>query len=345
MPDVSVIIPSYNHAAFIAEAVESVLGQTLADLELIVVDDGSIDQTLEVLAGYHDPRLQVYPQANQGAAAAINRGLGLAQGAFLAICDSDDRFAPTRLERLVGLLKTNPHIGLVGSSIQVIGRDGEKLGVKHGYRDLSPWTLEKAERSFRAAEDGRAALLAENYLATTSNFCLRRETFERVGPFRPLRYTHDWDFALRVTRSQEVYLAPEALLDYRLHGHNTIRENQAGMVYEICWILAVHLPQSTAKPWFKDGGTGPRTRQLLHSLYTYGMERVLNVMLMAGLAQDEQVALEWLGPDHPGRQECLAYIQEGLARSSASDLPLSTTDRLYFGLKRRLGRMRPGSKP
>ena len=186
MAEVSVVIPSYNHAAYIREAVESVLSQSLADLELIVVDDGSQDDSLDILAGISDRRLRLYQQANQGAHAAINRGLHLASGDYLAVLNSDDAYHPQRLEKLVGLLKADPEISLAGSHIQLVDQAGRPLGVKHGYLDCEPWLLDDPQRSFRAGDDLRAALLTENYFATTSNFVFARGWFERLGDFRPI---------------------------------------------------------------------------------------------------------------------------------------------------------------
>ena len=112
MPLVSVVIPSFNHARFIGSAVRSVLGQSLSDLELIVVDDGSTDNSLEILGGFSDPRLKVYPQANAGAHAAINRGLELASGVYLSILNSDDLYHRERLENLALTIHVveEPHI-------------------------------------------------------------------------------------------------------------------------------------------------------------------------------------------------------------------------------------------
>ena len=109
MPKISVIIPSYNHAAYIGEAVHSVLTQSEGDLDLIVVDDGSTDSSLKVLERFTDHRLRVIAQTNQGAHAAINRGLQAASGNYLAILNSDDVYHPQRLEKLTGLLKNSNH--------------------------------------------------------------------------------------------------------------------------------------------------------------------------------------------------------------------------------------------
>jgi glycosyltransferase involved in cell wall biosynthesis len=331
MPQVSVVIPSYNHASFIAEAVQSVFSQTQADLELIVVDDGSTDSSRDVLSGFTDPRLRLIFQENQGAHAAINRGLQEAEGEFLAILNSDDLYHPTRLEKALSAFKENPGAGLVASYIQIIDSDGAELGVKHGYRDCSPWPLPGGASSFRSGDDLRAALLTENYLATTSNYIFTRGLYQRVGEFRPLRYAHDWDFALRAQSQAGILLLSEPLVRYRVHSGNTIRENQAAMVFEICWILAFHLPQAVQEPWFSSAGWETRTRQLLNSIYVFNCEKVLNVLLLQRLDVNTSYALELLDPSNPARKEYLNIIEQQLGGTSAVNSDLSgRTARLSF---------------
>lgn len=313
MPEVSVVIPSYNHSAYIGEAVESVLGQTLSDMELVVVDDGSTDSSLEVLASYSDSRLRIVTQENRGAHAAINRGLSEASGEYLAILNSDDAYHPRRLETLVGALRQDSRLGLVGSHIQIVDSLGKPMGVKHGYADCEPWLLEAPERSFRAGSSLRDALLTENFLATTSNYVFTRPAFERAGQFLPLRYTHDWDFALRLVRFSGIALISEPLVRYRIHPSNTIRENRAAMVFEICWILAVHLPPRLSdRAWPGETTAEDRVDQLLHSIYTYGMERVLSVLLLQRLHEDRALALRLLDPQDPQRLKYLEYIRTHL---------------------------------
>jgi len=314
MPKISVIIPSYNHAAYISEAVHSVLIQSEGDLELIVVDDGSTDSSLKVLERFTDHRLRVIAQTNQGAHAAINRGLNESTGEFLAILNSDDAYHPRRLEKILSALQANPHLGLVGSFIEIIDEHNRHLGIKHGFQDSEPWPLESPQRSFRAGDDLAAALLTENYWATTSNFVFRRSIYEQVGEFRPLRYAHDWDFALRVSGASDLLLLPEALVRYRVHPRNTIRENQVAMIFEICWVLAVHLPQHVSQASFMDGYTlDKRIDQLLNSIYTYGCERVLSVMLLQGLYTDPDLALKLLDPQDPTRVKYLEFIDRQIA--------------------------------
>ncbi len=319
MPRVSVIIPSYNHARFIGEAIDSVLNQTEPDLELIVVDDGSTDQTLSVLEGFSDPRMRVIVQEHQGAHVAINRGLEEAQGRYLAILNSDDVYHPQRLEKLLSRLDGDSSLGLIGSYIEVIDNRGRPLGVKRAYSSLEPWALPRPEKSFRATDDARGVLLTENFYATTSNFVFRRELYERVGGFRPLRYTHDWDFLLRSALETRLGMFPEPLLRYRIHSRNTIRENVVGMVFEICWCVAVHLPEHTRDPaWFGQEPPAQRVDKLLHSLYVFGCDKVLAMMLLRRLQLGVDWAMGLLEHDNPEREVYLNFIGECLDAQNSS---------------------------
>lgn len=332
MPEISVVIPSYNHAAYISEAVQSVLAQTHRDLELIVIDDGSRDNSLEILRGFADPRLKVFPQENQGAHAAINRGLHLAAGEYLTVLNSDDAYHPQRLEKLLAAIKSEPDGALAGSHIEIVDDQGKTLGVKHGYHDCPPWLLEDEARSFRAGGDLHATLLVENYYATTSNFLFPRRLFERVGDFRPLRYVHDWDFALRLAVQGKLLLLPEVLVRYRLHGKNTISENQAAMIFEICWILAMHLPPQITASWFQNVSLAQRTDQLLHSIHVPGCERVLNLLLAYRLSENMSLALQLLDPQDAIRRQMIDFIYERVAVRPAQNNTL--TDKIWHRFRR-----------
>jgi glycosyltransferase involved in cell wall biosynthesis len=350
---ISVVIPSYNHAPYLVRAVHSVLNQELhaptasinsAELELIVVDDGSQDESLQILAGIRDSRLRVIAQENRGAHAAINRGLREASGNILAILNSDDEYHPQRLKKTLAAIQAasndhpQDHLGLAASYIELIDAENRTLGIKHGYLDQVPWNLDVPERSFRAGNDLSAALLTENYLGSTSNFVFSRAGYQAAGDFLPLRYMHDWDFALRLAHIAPITLLPEPLLRYRIHPQNTIRQDQAAMVFELCWILAVHLPtavliEQPAQEKFLD--------QLLHSIYTYQCDRVLSVMLAQGLHADASRALALLEPLNPERTVYLEYIQRQLSKPEVVDANTITTPRFLLSrLHRRWNALR-----
>lgn len=235
---VSIVIPSYNHAHYIARAVESVLVQTHSELELIIVDDGSTDNSLEYLRGLQDPRVRLIEQPNAGAHNAINRGLEMARGSHLGILNSDDIYHPTRLaDALAALEKGNAD--LVATWIEVIDSAGSVLAVKEGWRNMLPWPIEHPERSFAATNSFAKNLLMTNFVSTTSNVLFSRRLYERIGGMRNLRFAHDWDFLLRAARHFRCELIEKPLLQYRIHSTNTISSNRAWMLFEICWVLAI----------------------------------------------------------------------------------------------------------
>jgi glycosyltransferase involved in cell wall biosynthesis len=127
-PVVSVIMPTYNAEKYLHEAVDSILSQTFSDFEFIVIDDGSTDTSGIMLSEYarKDARIRVYRQpSNQGIVAALNRGLALAQGKYIARMDADDISLPDRLKKQVAFMDTHPDIGVVGTCAEIINRDGQ----------------------------------------------------------------------------------------------------------------------------------------------------------------------------------------------------------------------------
>ena len=320
-PNVSVVIPLYNHARFAAEAVRSVLAQEPGDLELIVVDDGSRDESVAVVESITDARLRVLSQPNQGAHVAINRGLAEAKGRFLAILNSDDRFAPGRLSASIDVLQREPLTALVGSWIQLIDDAGRTISVKHGYDDLDPWPVAEPAKTFKADRDLRLALLQQNYWATTSNYVFPRSTWERHGPFRPLRFAHDWDFALRVQKESRAHIIEAPLIEYRIHETNTIRTDRPVMIYEICWALAAHAPAYLDSAPFWQAGEARRAEQLLRSIHVYGCDKVLwamTVHIHQGLPGAD---LRLLDPQDPARRVYLAEIERILALTEPAPGP------------------------
>lgn len=246
---VSVVIPSYNHADYIGPAVDSVLGQTYANLELIVIDDGSSDASLDYLRAVRDPRFRLVEQPNAGAHNAINRGLALARGDYLAILNSDDVFHPERLAACVARLQEGAD--LVASWIEVVDRKGKVLGVKEGWRNMLPWPVKQTERFFAVDDDFVRNLLMTNFVSTTSNIVFSRKLYEHIGGMRNLRFAHDWDFLLRAAKDFRCVLIESPLLQYRIHKSNTISSDRAWMLFEICWIFAVHLRHFAGEALFR----------------------------------------------------------------------------------------------
>ena len=228
---VSVVIPLYNHAPFIAEALSSVLAQGPLVLEVIVLDDGSSDDGAAVASriAASDTRVRVERQANAGAHAAINTALSWCKGELLAILNSDDAYLPGRLATLVAALDKDAAIGIAASCIEFMDDTGQKIP--------NPW-YESARQAYQASGDLGTALMGGNFLMTTSNLLFRRSTLDVVGPFAALRYTHDLDWLLRALAfGQQIAVVDTTLLRYRKHGNNTIDEDHGRVRAE--WAMTV----------------------------------------------------------------------------------------------------------
>ncbi|WP_135470560.1 glycosyltransferase family 2 protein [Crenalkalicoccus roseus] len=184
MPEVSVVVPTYNRAATILRAVGSALAQTHCDLEVVVVDDGGGDDTPALLAGLGDPRLRLERHArNRGAAAARNTGIAAARGAFIAFLDSDDAWLPRKLEvQLAALRRAAP----------------EEAVSCHGVRmHLLDHGIER-EQPLEPAGDWFLRLARDCDLSPGTTLLARREAFDRIGPLdESLPRFEDWDWLLR----------------------------------------------------------------------------------------------------------------------------------------------------
>jgi glycosyltransferase involved in cell wall biosynthesis len=227
---VTVILPAYNHAQYVVEAMESVRAQTFARWELIVIDDGSTDNTWAVVQAYAerygDPRIRLFTQANAGSHATLNRGLAMAQTPYLAILNSDDRYTPERLQRLVDVAQSATNEVFIVTGLRLIDGDGNIIPDLYWWNTmyseiLQRWRVAQTTSANPAAQ----TLLWGNFTVSTSNFFMSRTLWQRLGPFKRLRYVPDWDYALRVAMEHPKvfqFLDSEALLEYRLHGRNTI---------------------------------------------------------------------------------------------------------------------------
>lgn len=205
IPTVSVIIPTYNRAELLCRAVDAILTQTVAPLEILIIDDGSTDHTAAALAGY-GPAIRHICIAHSGLpATARNEGIRLAQGEWVAFCDSDDLWLPNKLEKQLGVLAGYPEAGLVCCNAHAIGPDGDMLGrlVAPRWLESGPLTLgELIERNFVVA----------------SSVLLRRSLLERAGlfPEQPaLRALEDYDLWLRVAAIAPVIYLSQPLVLYR----------------------------------------------------------------------------------------------------------------------------------
>lgn len=198
-PKVSVIIPAYNQAEYVAEAIQSVLDQSFTDFEIVAVNDGSTDQTLEILSTFKDQRIKYFSQPNRGLPAARNSGIRAASGEILAFLDADDKFHPGKLRLHLAFLEQHPEVGLTYNSRFEIDSDGKTL---HLIRVPATVTL---------------ADLVLGFPFSPSDVVLRREWAFKIGLFDEsfVLNSEDLDFNLRLSLAGCQFAGIGRSLNYR----------------------------------------------------------------------------------------------------------------------------------
>lgn len=217
-PKVSVIIPTYNYAHFVKEAIQSVLNQDFDDYEIIVVDDGSTDSTPEVVAQF-GRKVRYIRQENMGLSSARNTGIKAAQGEFIALLDADDIWLPGFLSATIARMEAEPYLGAVHTGFYFVDEHGRRL----------PQTnLETVP------DDQMYDRLLDGEFFVPASVVTRRECFERVGLFdETFRGSEDWDIWLRVAREYRFAGIPKPLLNYRMHGSNMSKDPAYMLHYQL----------------------------------------------------------------------------------------------------------------
>ena len=203
MPQVSIIIPAYNAERTILETINSVLQQTMTDFELIVIDDGSQDQTIELIQGLSDKRIRLLAYENGGLATARNRGIMNAQGAYLSFLDCDDLWTVNKLEKQLLSFKESPQAGVSYSWTTYMHEEDGTIRYSpavdvHHEGDVLP------------------QLLLRNFIESGSNILVKKEAIDSVGLFdAAAKNCEDWDYYLRLATKWEFALVPEHQILYR----------------------------------------------------------------------------------------------------------------------------------
>lgn len=215
-PSVSVVIATYNRARFLPETIESVFRQRFEDFELIVVDDGSTDDTRAVLDSYGD-RIRVFYQENRGPSAARNLGIRHARGRWISIQDSDDLCAPNHLEALFGFTGKNPQYAMVFANGAYLG------GPEHNRETIIP----KAKSKRLAREGVRLVDLFEKSIVRLQAALIAKECLDAVGGLdEGLRICMDLDLAFRIFMRYPVAYLDEVVFYYRRHDGNIGRDQE-----------------------------------------------------------------------------------------------------------------------
>jgi glycosyltransferase involved in cell wall biosynthesis len=239
----SVLIPIYNHARFVRQAIWSALRCPLVQ-EILVVDDGSRDGSDRIAAGMaaaHSGRVRDLTSpsgGNRGAHQRLNELVDQAQCEWVAVLNSDDAFVSGRFESIV----RDPEFSscdFIFGNVLLMDERGALIGAKRG--PLDSWTpFRPSLELLRMVEERRFAELMsqQNYVITTSNMVFRKSLHARIGGFRPYRYVHDWDFALRAMRLGGAAYIRRFLTAYRIHSRNTIAESEGKALLETKTMLA-----------------------------------------------------------------------------------------------------------
>jgi len=211
-PRLSVVMAAYNHAKFVRQAVDSVLGQSFTGFELVITDDGSHDGTAEILRTMTDPRirLQCFPR-NRGAVDALNDAISRSRGQYIAVLNSDDFFLPEKLARQVAYLDANPGIGAVFSVPKVVDEAGRELAAdEHVFATI-----------FTGRNRSRIGWL-RHFFETGNCLChptvmIRRQCYDRLGLYDPLLMNlPDFDMWVRLCQYFDLHVMAEPLSAFRL---------------------------------------------------------------------------------------------------------------------------------
>lgn len=281
MPKVSLILPNYNYARYLDERIQSLLNQTYTDFELIIVDDASTDNSLEVIQKYvedHRVRTCFFEQNSGQPYKRWNDGANLAQGEYLLFAGADDSCHPDLLARLVEKLDQNPTVGIAYAQSMQMDSEGKMVrSLKVRTDELNPerW----AEDFVEPGQDELRYLVVKNTIPNASGVLLRRSVFEQAGQFdASLRLVADWMLWAKMMLISDVAFVAEPLNYFRIHA-TTVTSNTRGSgkhieeYYQVVSFIekAVALPQSS-----------------LNKAYDRLVNRWVNSILKLGLKQPGQ---------------------------------------------------------
>jgi glycosyltransferase involved in cell wall biosynthesis len=228
---VSVIMPSFNHETFVAEAMHSVIDQSYRDIEFLIIDDKSTDSTLSVIHkvartsrfSRRFRRLAIScNRQNVGAHHSLNLGLAASRGEFVTFINSDDAYEPERLRILTSCCDAADAPFFAYSTVRLIDAVGGEVK-HHELKDV----LEVAAQSFEAVlPTVTFGFLRYQLTGSTGNIFVNRSLLSAIGGFSPLKYCHDWEFVLRAVTVVEPYRASQTAYLYRLHDGNTFNDLQ-----------------------------------------------------------------------------------------------------------------------
>ena len=253
MPRVSVVIPTYNRARFVREAIESVLRQTYRDFELIVVDDGSTDNTKEMIDSIKDPRIRYIYQKNRGVSGAFNTGILASTAEYVALLASDNIMLEEALQKYIAFLDQHPEVGFCHGQFSTMDGSGRPLRLK---------TLRGPKVTYIG--DSRTEVVNLLLGDRNSDYCfVRRSCFEQVGLHNTeLRMSEDWDMLIRLSKKYAVGHLAEPT--------GIIRNHDQSMTAKFNVEIVKSAHTAVLESVFKDAELGP-LYSYLHEKAYYGL--------------------------------------------------------------------------
>lgn len=278
MPRFSVIIPLYNKAPYVGKTVESVLGQTFGDYELIIVDNGSNDGSHEIVAAFTDHRIKIVRlEENVGVSNARNKGVSLASAPHITFLDADDWWEPTFLEEMAGLIDRHPDAGIYGTGYYI---------VKNGKKRLAPIGVDEG---FEEGEINYCAVYAKTLCMplTSITVAMPKAVFDETGGFKPhLKLGEDFDLWVRIALKHKTVFLNKPLSNYNqdvdvtYRGTHHLRDPKEHML----WNLGYLEPEEKTNADYK---------QLIDNLRTYSLLPYLLTKQYRSAARQELAKVDW----------------------------------------------------
>lgn len=315
MPRVSVVVPAYNYGRYLREAIESIQAQDFEDLEILVVDNGSTDDTQAVLATIHEPRMRVLTlEVNQGLSVAFNLGIESARGEYVAYLDADDRWRPGKLRRQVELMDAEPGVGVVFCNFAWFDSEGVRPQTQF---DIFPQMREIPSTPTRA---GGGRRITADVFSTFVEFddppawlqtmLFRREVLDGVRLVPGMRLCQDTHFGLRVYRRADTAYIEDALAEVRRHDSNLTRDLSEMRHAKVAAFRMLEdepltpgqraaLRERIGRAWIESGQTALRQKRPMYALRAF--TRALGCPGARARAAKNLVAL----PVHPALLQSL----------------------------------------
>ena len=278
MPLFSVIIPLYTKAPYVGKTIESVLGQTLGNYELIIIDNGSTDGSSEIVAGFTDPRIRtIRLDKNVGVSNARNNGVAIATATYITFLDADDWWEPTFLEEMARLIERHPDAGVYGTGYYI---------VKNGKKKVAPIGVEDG---FSEGDVNYCSVYAKTLCMplTSITVSIPRAVFDEMEGFKPhLKLGEDFDLWIRIALKRKVVFLNKPLSNYNqdvdvtYRGTHHLRDPKEHMLWNLGYL------ESEEK-------TNPDYKQLIDNLRTYGLLPYLLTKQYRQAARQELAKVDW----------------------------------------------------